>query len=81
MSMNLFNKVAKAVGLALGIAVAALVLALVVGAYAEAKRSPWMPSARWIGFAVYTIGVFGVLIHEFRHSWKRSSLVLGSINR
>jgi peptidoglycan/LPS O-acetylase OafA/YrhL len=60
--------VAIIVGLvACGIAVAALVIA-----YGEYSETHWVPPARWVGLAVYTLLIFGTLIRDFRPSWGRA---------
>jgi hypothetical protein len=50
-----------------GIAVAALVIA-----YGEYSETHWVPPARWVGLAAYTLLIFGTLIRDFRPSWGRA---------
>jgi hypothetical protein len=53
-----------------GLAVCGVMTAALVIVYGEYSRTNWVPPARWVGLAAYTLLVFGIGIREFRRSWR-----------
>jgi hypothetical protein len=53
-----------------------LLYAVMVMLYWEYSRTHWVPEARWVGFVVFTVLVFGIAVRECRRSWRRTSLWL-----
>jgi hypothetical protein len=72
-SMRWVEMLVKTLGVAVALVVAGILVALSAGAYADLSHSTWMPSGRRIGFAAFTIVVFGLILHEFCLSWSRQA--------
>lgn len=50
--------------------VAGIAAAAIVGFVAEYRRDHWLPPARWVGLALFTVFGFGTIASSFRQQWK-----------